>query len=61
MAETKNESDLPVGLFPKEALRPDLQKAVANFADSNRLSESDAINQIVERGLSAFADDRGEG
>ena len=42
-------------------LRPDLQRAIDNLAQTTHLSLQVTLCKVIERGLSGLADDRGEG
>jgi hypothetical protein len=49
------------GVYPVTAVRlpPELVRAVEAWAENQKLSRSDAVRQLVERGLQAFIQDLG--
>jgi Ribbon-helix-helix protein, copG family len=49
------------GVYPVTAVRlpPELVRAVSAWAENQKLSRSDAVRQLVERGLQAFIQDLG--
>lgn len=47
--------------IPTCPIPDDLQKAINNLAASMNIDVPTALRQVIERGLSGIADDRGEG